>query len=480
MQNFGKDMTVGSVPKHLLSFSIPMLIGNALQTAYNIVDTFWVGQTVGADAVGASAVSFPIIFMLIALASGATIATTILVAQYYGAKNYTMVERVVNNSFTISLILGAVMTIIGLTSSGLILRLMNTPEAIFDMALGYLRITVAGYILMYLGFLITSILRGIGDTSTPLIFMTIGTVINAVLDPLLIVGVGPFPRLGLNGAAWASLIGQAIASALALIYLNHKGHIVAFNPKKLIFDRQLTLLIFKLGFPSMIQQSLVSIGNAFITSFVNSFGPAAIAAFGAATKIDNVAFMPAMSLGMAASALAGQNLGAKKPERVREVFKWGVVMTSIITVVISIAAVTFPRSLMTIFVQEQEVIEMGTTYLRIVGAGYILFAIMFISNGIINGAGHTMVTMLFTLVSLWLIRVPASALLSRTELGLKGIWIAAITSFFITMSISLVYYFSGRWKKVVIKHGPKDTGAPASDDAASSTATLHEPEVPEI
>lgn len=472
---FGKDLTVGSIPKHLLMFSLPMLIGNVLQTGYSIVDTIWVGWYVGRDAVGATAVSFPILFILIALAAGATIASSILVSQYYGAKDYRMVERVVNNSFAVALILGAVMTLIGLLASDPILRLMNTPQSVFELASGYLKINLSGFILMYFGFLITSILRGIGDTVTPLIFMAIGVALNAILDPLLIIGVGPFPELGLNGAAWASLTAQAIGFALAMVYLNRKSHFVAVNLKKLILDRHLTFLIVKIGFPSAVQQSLVSIGAAFITTFVNAFGAPAIAAFGAASRIDQVAFMPAMSLGMAVSSLTGQNLGANKPERVKEVFKWGNIMTSAITLFISLFAVGIPRILLSMFIQDPDVLDIGVTYLRIVGGSYILFAIMFVSNGIINGAGHTLTTMFFSLFSLWVIRVPLAALLSRTAMGITGIWISIVISFAVTTIISILYYMSGRWKKAVIRHGIRGNAAkPPQEEALADGLNIDE------
>lgn len=468
-KTFGNDMTTGSIPRHLLKFSLPMLIGNLIQTLYTLVDTIWVGQTVGANAVGAASVSTVVIFLLIALASGATIATTILVSQYYGAKDMKMVEKVVNNSFVISLIMGAFLTLIGLLACDPLLRMMNTPAEQFDLASSYLKINIAGFILMYFGQLITSILRGIGDTVTPLIFLAIGTIINAGLDPVLIIGIGPFPKLGLNGAAYASLFGQFIATALALIYLNRKSHIVSISPKKFVFDKHITLTVFKIGFPSMIQQSLVSIGIFVISSFVNNFGAVASSAFGAANKVDNLAFMPALSMGMACSALAGQNLGAGKPERVKEIFKWGMLMTITITVAISAIAFVIPDIFLRMFVKELEVIDIGIGYLRIVGASYVLFAMMFISNGIINGAGHTFITMIFTLISLWGIRVPFSAILSKTELGIHGIWISMVLSFAITTTISLLYYRTGRWKKAVIRkhratHAGESTQAPAEKE----------------
>lgn len=454
-KNFGKDLTTGSIPRHLLNFSIPMLLGNLLQTGYGIVNTIWVGNVVGADAVGATQVSFPIIFMLISLASGATLATTILVSQYYGAKDFKMVEKVVNNSFSIAIILGSVLTVAGILASDSILRLMETPSEIFAMAASYLKISIAGFILLFLTFLITSILRGIGDTKTPLIFMAIGIGINAVLDPLMIIGVGPFPKLGLDGAAYASLIAQTIAFIMAMVYLSRKNHFVVINLKKLTLDKELICLIFKLGFPSMVQQTLVSISSAFITSFVNAFGATATAAFGAAARIENIVFMPLMSFGMAASALTGQNLGAGRPDRVKDVFKWGVIMTSVVTLTLSGLVIAFPRLLLMMFIQVPAVLDIGVGYLRIVGCAYILIAILFISNGVINGAGKTLVTMAFTIITLWAVRVPLAAILTKTSLQIHGIWLSMDIGFAVGIIISLSYYFSGRWKKSnIIKSEP--------------------------
>lgn len=458
---FGKDLTTGSISRHLITFSLPMLLGNLLQTGYQIINTIWVGNKVGADAVAATAVSFPIIFILIALAAGATLATTILVSQYYGAKDYNMVEKVINNSFGIAIAGGLLLTVGGILASDSLLRLMGTPPEIFAMSSSYLKITLAGFVLLFLTFLISSILRGIGDTVTPLIFMAVGLGVNAILDPLMIIGIGPFPRMGLNGAAYASLIAQTVGLVMAVVYLNRKNHIVAIKFNKLTLDKNLSLLLLKIGFPSMIQQSLISIGAFIVTGFVNSFGAVATAAFGSAQRIENLAFMPAMSLSLAVSALTGQNLGAGKPERVKEIFRAGLVLTSVITLTLSAMIELFPRLLLSMFVQEQGVLDIGVHYLRIVGASYILFAIMFISNGIINGSGHTMTTMFISLITLWIVRVPASALLSRTALKTDGIWIAIFLSSLTAMVISLVYYFSGKWKKPVIgKSGPDGERGP--------------------
>lgn len=451
-KQFGKDFTTGNIPRHLLYFSIPMLLGNLIQIGHSIINTIWVGHLVGEDAVGAIGVSFPIFFILIGFAMGISMATTILVSQYYGAKDFLMVKRVVNNSFSLSLILGIGLTIASILWRNHLLRFMETPSENFALASSYLKISLAGFILLYMAILISSILRGIGDTLTPLAFMAIGIGMNAVLDPFLIGGFGPFPHLGLNGAAYATLISQIIAMGISLIYLNWKSHMVAFHPKNLILDKALTSLLFKIGLPTIVQQSLISLGNLFVLSFVNAFGSAATNAFGAVGRVDMLAFMPGMSMSMAVSAITGQNLGANKPQRVKEIFQWGILMTSFITILISIFAVFFSTIILRMFGlgNDIEVMRIGMRYLQIVGSSYIFLAILFVTNGIINGAGHTLITMIITLLSLWLVRVPGSWLLSKTSLGVTGIWISIALSLVVTMGVSLTYYFSGRWKKPVI------------------------------
>jgi putative MATE family efflux protein len=453
---FGTDMTVGSIPGHLLRFSIPMLIGNLIQIGYSIVNRIWVGNLIGENAVGAIGVSFPIFFTLIGLSMGISMASTILIAQYYGARKYDMVERVVGNSFSVALLAAITLTVSGMLLSDFLLKLMDTPPENFAMASSYLKITLAGFVLLYMGFLINSILRGIGDAVTPLVFMSIGIGINAALDPFFIGGWGPFASHGLNGAAYASIVSQIIAVAISIVYLNRKGHVVAFNPKKLVLDGHITFMLFKIGFPSIIQQSLISISGMFVQTFVNSFGAAAANAYGAVLTVDMFAFMPAMSMSMAVATLTGQNLGADRPERVKHIFKSGVAMTSSITILISIIVVALSKLILIMFGlgDDAKVMQIGISYLRIAGSCYIFFAIMFISNGVINGAGHTIITMIFTLLSLWLVRVPLAWFLPKTSLGITGIWISIAVSFFVTMIVSLTYYFSGRWKKSTIIKTP--------------------------
>jgi putative MATE family efflux protein len=446
-KDLGKDLSTGSIPRHLLHLAVPMLLGNVLNIGYSVVNTIWVGNILGANAVAASAVTWPVFFILIAVAAGATIASTILVSQNFGAKNFEMVRSVVDTSLLLALILGLVLTAIGIIAGDGILRLMDTPAAVFPLASPYLKIGMLSFVVQYLLFLLAAILRGIGDTKTPLIFMVAGVVINAILDPLLIMGIPPFPKLGLNGAAWASVISSFCALAMGIVYLNKKSDLVRFRISHLSVNWGIIGKIYSIGFPSMIQQSLVSVSAAFITTFVNAFGASATAAFGAAGRIDSIAFMPIMSVMMSVTTLTGQNLGAGKPERVRLVFLWGIRMTLAITAVLVLAMVLVPKQMLAVFIKDKIVIDLGAMYLRIVGPSYLAMSFLFVSNGVINGAGKTLITLFFTFLSLWIIRVPCAAFLSHTSLGLNGVWIAIDIGIVVAAGVSLAYYFSGHWKR---------------------------------
>jgi putative MATE family efflux protein len=451
-KTIGTDLTVGSVPRHLLSFSIPLLVGNLARTSYHIINIIWVGHLVGKNAVGAVGASFPIILVFIGVFIGMSLATTILVSRHYGAKQYDMVERVASNSYPLSLMIGGLLSVSGILSSDFLLRLMETPPENFALASSYLKLNLAAFALLYLDFLIHSILRGMGNTLIPLAFSCIAMGLNALLDPFFIGGFGPFPLHGLNGAAYATIVSEVVTLIISIAYLNKKSGMAAFRPTKFILDKDITLQLFKIGLPSVVQGSLISVSTMFITGFVNSFGSAATNAFGAVGRIDMFVFLPAMSLGMAVSAMTGQNLGAGKAERIKDIFRWGNILTSAMTIPVSLFVVVFPETILLAFGlgDDASVVYIGATYLRIVGSCYVFFSIMGITNGVINGAGHTFITMVFTLLSLWLIRVPLAWLLSKTFLGVTGIWVGVSLSFFVTMIISLVYYYSGRWKKPVV------------------------------
>lgn len=449
------DLTSGSVLKHLIAFSVPLLLGNLLQALYNTVDSIWVGRFIGAQALGAVSVSFPIIMILVSLVMGITMATTVLVSQYAGAKNQQMIVKTINNSL---LLLGGgaiIVTLVGLIFSEKILILMNTPEDILSYATDYLNIFFLGLIFMFGYNVVSSILRGLGDSKTPLKFLVISTVTNLILDPIFILGVGPFPQMGIQGAALATMLSQSLSFFLALRHLNKENHVIRFKFKDLKYDAELTAKIFKIGLPSGVQQVVVSLGMLVMTGIINTFGSETVAAFGAASRLDQFAIMPAMSLGLAVSTLAGQNIGAGKNDRLKEVYKWGCITTVLITGIATAFIMIFPTFVLKLFTTDLQVLETGSRYLRIVGISYIPFALSFVINGMLRGAGDTISTMIFSIASLWLIRVPLAKFLSSFDsLGSNGIWIAMAVSSILSLVMSQVYYSTGRWKNTILISKP--------------------------
>lgn len=448
---FGKDLTTGSIPRHIITFSAPMLLGSFLQTAYSFINAIWVGQFLGTRALAAVTVSFPVIFVLFGVGMGMTLATNILVSQAYGAKRHDELRRVVDSSAIIMYALGIIFTILGEFLAPEILKAMDTPADVLPEAASYLRIFMLSMPFSFGMFLIRSMLQGVGDSKTPLYFQFGSVLLTTALDPILIFGLMGFPKLGLNGTAWATLFSQIIVLIAIMSYLKYHKTPVTPTWPRLHHLGPMAWRTLRIGFPAAVQQSLVSIGMVMVTGIVNGFGETVTAAFGAASRIDQIAIMPAVTFGMAISTLAGQNLGAHKQDRVREIFRWGCVFSGIITAVISAAAVVFPAALLRVFIADETVINLGVSYLHIVGSCYVFFGLIFVSNGVINGAGGTLVTTAFTLISLWIVRVPLALLLSRQMASEKGIWYAISASFIISFVISMAYYASGRWKKGLTK-----------------------------
>jgi putative MATE family efflux protein len=457
--NAGMDMTQGHIGRNLIKFAIPMLAGSALQTAYAIVNTIWVGNGLGKDAVAAMAVSFPIIFFLMAIAGGLTLASSILVSQSYGAKNYARMKQVIHNSLFLTLCFSGLLVLAGYFTAYPLLKVMGTPAAVMPMAKSYLQIFIWTIPFMFIMFLYMATLRGVGDSITPLYFQAAGVILTGILDPFMMFGWLFFPKLGLNGTAWATIITNALGVVTLIMYLEHKKHIVNPEWKHLKADFPTSWLTIKLGVPTMIQQALVSLGMLMIMGLINEYGENGIAAFGIAMRIDQLAFLPSMTIGMAASTLAGQNIGAKRYDRVHDVFRWGLFYGVGMTSIVTILCLTVPHFLLRFFVKDPVVIHLGENYLRIIGGGYLLLAVLFLSNGVINGAGHTFATTIFSLVGLWIVRIPLAAYFSHHMHRLEGIWIAMVISFAIGTSLSCLYYYSGRWKKPVGKmfsRTPKD------------------------
>ncbi|MDF2521235.1 MAG: family efflux transporter [Clostridia bacterium] len=450
-----RDLTQGNMMKNMLVFSLPMLFGNVLQNLYNWVDSIIVGNYLGYKALAAVNIAFPIMFILTSVVLGLTMATSILVSQYAGAQDEKMIKRTIGTTNIFLAVAAIIIAIIGIVFSRSFLLLVNTPPEIMADAQSYLIVIMIGLIFTF-GYNMTSaVLRGLGDSVTPTKFLIISTVLNAVLDIVLVLGLGPIPSLGVAGAAWATIIAQGTSYILSIIYLRKKGHLISFKFSELTFDKRIMKLILKLGVPAATQQFIVSSGHLALSGIINSFGADVIAGFGAGSKIDSFAMLPAMTLSITASTVTGQCIGAGMKHRVKDVLKSGAKLSVIISSAIILFIYTLGRPSLHLFTQEAGVIDIGVQYLKIVSLSYIFLGLNFVFVGILRGAGEIWINTIITFMSFFGLRVPLAAYLSSIPaLGSKGIWIGIAISFTFGFIANGSYYATGRWKrKEIIRAG---------------------------
>lgn len=447
-----RDLTRGNPGKQIFLFALPMLLGNVFQQLYNIVDTIIIGRYIGTDALAAAGASFPVIFVLISLVIGITTGTTIIISQYYGAKDYEKVKRAIDTAFIILFFGSLILTVLGLLLIGPIWKLLALPEHLVKDATLYFNIFAIGLVLMFGYNGVSAVLRGLGDSKTPLYFLIIATILNIFLDLLFVLVF----HWGIAGVAIATVVAQGISFGLSVYYLNRYHQLIRVSYSGLVFDRDIFRKSLRIGIPTGLQHTFVSLGMMALLRIVNGFGTNTIAAYTIAGRIDSFAAMPAMNFSMALSTFVGQNLGANKPERVRAGYRSTLTTTTIISLVVTIVAWLFGRDLMRVFTPDPEVIQIGYEYLVIVSSFYILFSAMFATNGIMRGAGDTLIPMFITLLSLWVFRIPGSYFLSL-RMGTDGIWWGIPLAWFFGWLFSWIYYKTGKWRsKAVVKYADND------------------------
>lgn len=441
------DLTSGRPASLILRFATPMLLGNVFQQLYNVTDSIIVGKFLGKEALAAVGASFPLIFMLVSFIIGIASGSTIIIAQYFGAKDMVKVRRSIDTMYIFLFFASLLVGILGIVFSEPIFRLIRLPEEVIPQAALYMQVYFTG-ILFFFGFNGTSaVLRGLGDSKTPLYFLIISTLTNIVFDLLFVVVFG----WGIAGAALATVLSQAGAFVTLIVYLNRKHLLINLSWRRLYWDREVFHESIRIGVPTGFQQTFVSLGMLALLRIVNDFGTDTVAAYSVAGRIDGLASLPAMNFGQALSTYTGQNIGAGKIRRVGAGLRATLGMSSIVAVVTSVIIMIFREPLMMLFTNDPEVIQIGARYLLIVGGFYVLFSSMFVIGGVMRGAGDTIVPMFITLLSLWLFRIPLAAILSR-NIGVDGIWWAIPIAWFMGMTLSFLYYRTGKWKtKTVVK-----------------------------
>lgn len=444
-----KNLTEGSILKSLIAIAVPTVLTNLLHTAYQLVDTYWVGR-LGAEAVAAVSLSFPIIFLMISLGIGFSIAGTILVAQYKGRKDHEQIGHVATQTMALMFLVSVVCSALGYFLAEPVLSLMGAQPEVLPLAISYLQWSSLGMVFLFGFFVFQSLMRGVGEVKTPMLIVFSTVIMNAFLDPLFIFGWGPIPAYGVTGAAITTLFTQAVATVAGITILLRGEKGVFITPKNFRFDTPLIKKMFFLGMPASIEQSMKALGLTIMSFLVATFGTVVVASYGIGLRLLTFVIIPAFGLSMATSTLVGQNMGAGKPDRAGHIGKLSVQIIAMTMAVMGALFFFFAEPLAATFIKDEPaVIREAANFVRHMAFAFPLIGTQLILSGVFQGAGDTKTSMMFSIVALWMFEFPLSYLLSKhTDLGVEGLWLAYPIAALLSSSIYTVYFFRGRWKKI--------------------------------
>ncbi|MBZ6493485.1 MATE family efflux transporter [Natrinema longum] len=451
-------LTEGPLVRPMVRLAWPLVVIQLLQVAYNVGDTFWLGA-LSPDAVGAVSLAFPLLFLLIAIGGGFTTAGAILIAQHTGAK-----------SGDAGLIAGQTLSFVSLVAVGLsalgffatepMLAALpadaETQAAIIPLAAEYLRVFFLGLPFLFGFFVFVALMRGYGSTRAPMSVMLVSVVINLALDPLFIFGLGPVPRLEVQGAAVATLISRGIATAIAFYLLYYTDVGPDIRAAHLRPRREYVAKITRLGVPTALEQSMTALALVAMTAMVVTFPPAVVAAYGLGNRLISLAFLPAMGMGQATDTIVGQNLGAGKPDRAARAVRIAAGTIAGVMVVAGLLAALFPEPFVSVFVTadaagKAATIEYGVTYLRYAAVGFAFMGVLQVIQGAFRGAGNTKTALVFAVLGLWIVRVPVTAyLVFVADWGPTGIWTGVVVGDVVGAIAAVAWFTRGTWKESLV------------------------------
>lgn len=444
-----QDLTQGKPMRGLIQFSVPLLIGNLAQQLYNTVDSIVVGKYVGDNALAAVGASGPVLNLLLVLFMGIATGATIMVSQYFGARQHELLSTTVGNTITLTVLSSVFIMVVGPLVTHPLMTMLNTPEDIYADSCTYLIIIFLG-ILGGAGYnILSGVLRGLGDSFMPLVYLVIACLLNIVLDLLFVVSF----HWGVAGVSIATGIAQLVSAVLCLIRLLNMKEIVVVPRSSLRLHKELVLRLTKLGLPSGLAQAIFSLAAIVVQSLTNSFGTEVIAASIIVMRVDGFAMMPNFTFGTAMTTYAGQNIGAGKIDRVHQGTKSGMLLGLIVSSCLTIMILLFGRILMGWFTNTQAIIDLGFHMMCILAVGYIAMSVTQGLSGVMRGAGDTMTPMWISFITTVVIRVPLAygiAFLTRGAEFPKGnpdcLYISLLISWVLGAMITYALYRRGKWK----------------------------------
>ena len=443
-------LTESPIGKALFFFTLPILGSNVLQSLNGSVNAIWVGHYLGEAALTATSNANTILFFLLSLVFGVGMAAAILVGQSIGAHNVEQTKRIVGNGAAFFIAGSLAISLLGSLYTEPLLGWMQTPADAMPFAVSYLRIIFAAVPFLFLYTFVMMVLRGAGDSKTPFWFLLLSVALDIVLNPILMFGIGPLPPLGIAGSATATLIAQIVSLVALLAHLRRRGHIVwlSGNERRYVRpDRAIVDALVKKGLPMGLQMIVIAGSGIVMISLVNRFGSHATAAFGAAMQLWNYIMMPALAVGMAASAMAAQNIGAKRMDRVERVAATGVLFNVLMTGTIVAFIYLFNRPALGLFLPpDGEAMRIAQHVNAIVAWSFVLLGIAMVLGGVVRATGAAVPPLIALFLALWVVRIPFALLLSE-RFGADAIWWSFPLGFAAAALFMWLYYRYGRWRE---------------------------------
>ena len=438
-----KNLVKGNVAKQLMVFALPFIISNLIQTLYNVADMIIVGQVNGTVSMSGVNIGGQVTLIILNVAIGISTGGTIMIAQAVGAEKTTELKKIIGTLLTTLIVMALIMTVLMLALRIPILKLIHTPEESFFEAGIYLVVTALGTVFIFGYNALSAIMRGMGDSKSPLIFVAIACFTNIIMD-LFLVGV---LRLGALGAALATIISQAVSMLLCILYLKKRKFVFDFNIRSFQIDMPQLKSILKLGIPLTIQNLITNLSFLFMTTLVNYMGVTASAAVGAAGKYNSFAILPALAMNAAVSAMVAQNIGANREDRAVKTCLIGMAISYIMLLCIFAVTRLFPQQIFAMFSNDPNLQAVGVSYMRTFTYDYLLVPAVFSLNGLFIGTGHTTFTLINSILSAIVIRIPMAYLLSMVfGFGLPGVGFAVPAASVSALLLCLWFFLSGRWK----------------------------------
>lgn len=442
-----KDFTQGSILKALLHLAFPIIMANILQTMYQLIDTFWLGR-LGADAVASVSLSFPVLFLVLSLGGGLTLAGTVMVSQHKGSGDQEAVNYAASQTVAVIFVISIILALVGYFLAEPLMRLIGATDSILDDAVVYFKVSSWGFIFLFMFFVYQSLMRGIGNVVIPMYIVLATVILNLILDPIFIFGYGPIPAYGVSGAAVSSIITQGISAGIGLFILFRGKRGIKIFWSKMKWDFNWVKQLFSLGIPSSLDQSSRAMAMTAMVMLVTSYSNDVVAAYGLGARILSLVIVPALGLSIATTSLIGQNLGANEIHRAEKTGNLSARIGLIGLTVLGGLLFVCAKPLAAFFVpNDPEVIAIGTKFIKIMAPSFGLLAVQQVLNGVFNGAGLTKISMLISLVALWVVRFPTAFMLShKTSLNYEGIWWAFPISNALAALVAFIVYKKGDWK----------------------------------